>query len=272
MFNRISNQFVGFVKTPSIFKEKKYDGFKLFQFPEKVTYDFTDTDFSKNLVLGKRVEHFFLEALKNSSEYQIIANNIQINNSYRTLGELDFIIKELKTSKLLHIELMYKFYVYNPDIPDEMERWVGPNKKDSLLQKIQKVETNQFPLLHTPETKTYLSSIDLDSKDIEQEICFKASLFIPKELKSYKFPHINEECIIGFWIHLKHFREYNLEGSQFFTPDKQDWPIDPQKGEEWYNFMQVDEQIKNLHSRKKSPLIWIKKIDGSFERIIVVWW
>ncbi len=275
MYNRIPNQFEGFIDTPSIFKNSEFSGFKLFKFPDKisnVTSKNLDKDFSKNLVLGKRVEHFFLETIKDSSKYQLIAHNIQIHDTHRTLGELDFIIRELKTLKILHIELMYKFYVYDPELTGEMERWVGPNKKDSLLQKIQKVKTNQFPLLHTHETKEYLRSIDLDSEDIEQEICFKACLFIPKEVESSNFPHINEQCIIGSWIHLEDFREYNLEGSQFFAPDKQDWPIDPKNGEEWFNFMQLEEQIQHLHSRKKSPLVWIKKIDGSFERIIVVWW
>ncbi len=276
MYNRIENQFEGFVNTPSIFKNSKFSGFKLFEFHNKIFYTSTnkilEKDFSKNLVLGKRVEYFFLAAIKNSPEYQIIANNIQISDKDRTLGELDFIVRELETSKILHIELMYKFYIYDPEISIEMERWIGPNRKDSLLQKIEKVKTNQFPLLRTPETEKYLKSKDIGSEDIKQEICFKASLFIPKKIESYNFSHINKECIVGFWVHLKDFNEYNQEGFQFFAPEKQDWPIDPKNGEEWYSFKEVDEQIQDLHSRNKSPLIWVKKIDGSFERIIVVWW
>ncbi|WP_051227916.1 DUF1853 family protein [Gillisia sp. JM1] len=276
MYNRIENQFEGFIKTPSIFENSNYNGFKVFKFPDKISYTSSnkilEKDFSENLVLGKRVEYFFLAAIKDSSEHQIIANNIQISDKHRTLGELDFIVMELETSKILHIELMYKFYVYDPEVPIEMERWIGPNRRDSLLQKIEKVKTNQFPLLHTPETEKYLKSIDIGSKDIQQEICFKSSLFIPKKLKSYNFSHINKECIVGFWVHLKDFSEYNQDGLEFFAPEKQDWPIDPKNGDEWFSFKEVGEQIQNLHLRKKSPIIWIKKIDGSFERIIVVWW
>ncbi len=276
MYNRIENQFEGFINTPSIFENSKYSGFTLFVFPNKISFtssnQILDKNFSKNLVLGKRVEYFFLAAIKDSGEYQIIAHNIQINDKDRTLGELDFILKDIETSKLLHIELMYKFYVYDPEITIEMERWIGPNRKDSLLQKVEKVKENQFPLLYNPETKEYLQSINIDSEDIQQEICFKASLFIPKELKSYYFPYINIECIIGFWIHLNDLRDYNQEGFQFFSPEKQDWPIDPKYGEEWNNYITIYSQIQDLHLRNKSPLIWIKNPDGNFERIIVVWW
>tara|TARA_R100000935_G_scaffold36483_1_gene57493 strand:+ start:1992 stop:2822 length:831 start_codon:yes stop_codon:yes gene_type:complete len=276
MNNRIPNQFEGFLNAPSIFNSSEFSGLSLFNFSNKESFNYTtknlDKLFSKNLVLGKRAEHFFLEAINHSTKYQLIANNIQINDANRTLGELDFIVKENETSKIFHVELMYKFYVYNPEISGELERWIGPNKKDFLLQKIHKVKTNQFPLLHAPETKKYLKSINLDSDILEQKICFKASLFIPKKLESFNFPNINKECIIGFWIHMEDFLEYNLEGSRFFTPDKQDWPINPKNGEEWYNFNEVYKQIQNLHSRKKSPLVWIKNTNGSFERIIVVWW
>ena len=276
MYERTRYQFEGFINTSSIFKDSKFGGFKLFKFPKNSTYsssrEILEKGVFKNLVLGKRVENFFLEAINTSKDYQIIANNIQISDNYRTLGELDFILKDIETSKLLHIELMYKFYVYDPEITIEMERWIGPNRKDSLLQKVEKVKENQFPLLYNPETKEYLQSINIDSEDIQQEICFKASLFIPKELKSYYFPYINIECIIGFWIHLNDLRDYNQEGFQFFSPEKQDWPIDPKYGEEWNNYITIYSQIQDLHLRNKSPLIWIKNPDGNFERIIVVWW
>lgn len=275
MYNRIEHQFVGFINTPSIFNNSNFAGFKLFELNSNKTFSsssISQQKFPNNLVLGKRVEYFFMSAINASKGYELITNNIQINDEQRTLGELDFIVKDLKTKKLLHIELMYKFYVYDPEFKIELERWIGPNRKDSLLQKIQRVNTNQFPLLHTPEAEKYLKSIDIDSESIQQQICFKANLFIPKNMQTQKFSQINENCIIGYWIHFKDFGDYDQEAFYFFAPEKQDWPIAPENWEEWINFKDVNEQIKELHLRKKSPLIWIKKSDGSFERIIVVWW
>ncbi|HSM64450.1 MAG TPA: hypothetical protein VK833_10970, partial [Gillisia sp.] len=61
-------------------------------------------------------------------------------------------------------------------------------------------------------------------------------------------------------------------GLKFYAPEKQDWPIDPKFGEIWIDFEQIIDQIKELHLKKKSPLIWVKKPNEIFERLIVVWW
>ena len=276
MYNRIANQFEGFLNTLPIFKNSNFIGFALFKGLKKnpgiSSNSIVSKEFPKNLVLGKRVEHFFSAAIEASPEYQLIANNIQISDENRTLGEFDFILRELKTSKILHVEVMYKFYVYDPDFPTEMERWIGPNRKDSLLQKIEKVKTNQFPLLHTSEAKKYLSSLDLSSEDIEQQLYFKATMFIPEKLMDQEFPNINKQSIAGHWYHLEDFNKYKDSGLKFYAPEKQDWPIDPKFGEIWMDFEQISAQIKELHLKKKSPLIWVKKPNEIFERLIVVWW
>lgn len=276
MYNRIVKQIEGFINTPSIFNNSNFIGFKLFEslneIPDNTSNPFLAKEFSKNLVLGKRVEHFFLASIKSSSEYQLIANNIQISDENRTLGELDFLLRELRTSNILHIELMYKFYVYDPEFTIEMERWIGPNRRDSLLQKIEKVKTNQFPLLYTSEAKKYLSSLNLSSEEIEQQLYFKATLFIPEAFIDFEFPHINKQSIAGYWYHLEDFNKFDNPDLKFYAPEKQDWPIDPKFGQIWADFKEIIDQIKELHLRKKSPLIWVKKPNGIFERLIVVWW
>ncbi len=276
MTNRIFNQFLGFIKTPSLFLSRDILDLSLFHKSLEILNISIDTieniHFSENTVLGKRVEHFFKTLVTANENFKLLANNIQIHNKDRTLGELDFIVKDLRENHIFHVELMYKFYVYDPEISIEMERWIGPNRKDSLLQKIEKVKSKQFPLINSPEAKKFLNTMNISAETIQQEICFKASLFIPKQLSTYNFPHINNECIIGFWVHLNDFKEFELLHFQFFAPEKQDWPIDPKYGEVWYDFKEVSEEIKKLHMRKRSPLIWIKKPNAQFERIMVVWW
>lgn len=276
MYNRIVNQYKGFLSSASIFKGSSFTGFlnfePFYEINDSSLQPYLAAEYPENLVLGKRVELFFLAAIKTLQGYQIIASNIQINNEQRTLGELDFIVKELKTNKVLHIELMFKFYVYDPSFPSEMERWIGPNRRDSLLQKLKKVKSNQFPLLHTLEAQKFLRSLGLASKDIEQQLFFKASMFVPEELGQQEFPTINNECIVGYWYHLENFKKYDQSSFEFHAPEKQDWPVDPKHGEKWVGFTEIYEQILELHANKKSPLVWIKRLDGVYERIIVVWW
>ncbi len=276
MHNRTYFQFQGFVNTPSIFLDSNFLGLTLFKWNSK-NFDITSAltelkEFPGNLVLGKRVEHFFKAMVPTTGDYQVLGNNIQIHNQERTLGEFDFILKDLINSQILHVELMYKFYVYDPEFSLEMERWIGPNRKDSLLHKIQKVKKNQFPLIYTPEAREVLSSLNVESDTIHQQIYFKATLFIPEKLSQQKFHHINEKCISGFWYHLKEVIKFDQSAFQFYAPEKQDWPIDPKHGELWFSYAEILQQIQELHLRKKSPLIWIKKPQGEFQKMIVVWW
>lgn len=276
MKNRILNQFIGFLNTPSLICNPNNIGFSIFSFKDiplkNIISEINSISFSNNLVLGKRIELFFESAIISSEQFQLIAKNIQIQNKERTLGELDFILQDLTSSQYLHIELMYKFYIYDPEISEETARWIGPNRKDSFLQKLEKVKNNQFPLLYTKESQQYLRSLELETEEIQQKICFKATLFIPQNLQDHEFEEINDECICGFWIHLKDFEKYGKSSLQFYAPEKQDWPVSPSYGECWYGFEAILNQIRELHSRNKSPLIWVRKPNGIFERIIVVWW
>lgn len=276
MKNRIFCQFQGFVNTPSIFFDKNYSELSLFHWkPVKKdlasAFDKIDA-LSKNLVLGKRVEYFFKALLNNSERFQLLGNNVQIHNEQRTLGEFDFFIKDHKTLEILHIELMYKFYVYDPKQPTEIESWIGPNRKDSLIRKITKVKVSQFPLLNSPEAKKYLNHLEIHADNIQQQILFKALLFIPETYENHNFEHINRQCIAGYWYHFSELKKFCDLNYQFYAPEKQDWPIDPAHGEVWFSHSEIEEQIKALHKRKKSPLIWIKKSNSTYEKMIVVWW
>ena len=75
----------------------------------------------KNLRLGHQVEHIYLQLLKASNKYKVLAHSIQLIEYKRTLGELDFIIKSLVTDEIIHVELAYKFYLIDYTIDDVVE-------------------------------------------------------------------------------------------------------------------------------------------------------
>lgn len=277
MDKRLELQFQGFLATPPLwFKNDLFD-LPQFEFPrapllskEKILAG--SPSLLTNFVLGKRAESFFQLALAHSERFQVIAQNIQIQREKITLGEIDFLIEDIFKNRQFHIELVCKFYVYDPSFENELERWIGPNRKDSLLQKTEKLKQKQLPLLHKPETGPYLSELNLKSEKLQQEVCFKANLFIPKSLKDKEFEHINNQCVSGFWIHFKEFTETGYGKFQFLAPKKQDWLIDPKYGENWVSFSEIKERIEELLLHKKSPLIWIRTNKEEFEHLFVVWW
>jgi len=270
-------QFQGFLATPPLwFKNDLFD-LPQFEFPQapllsKETILAGSPSLLTNFVLGKRAESFFDLALTHSDRFQVIAQNIQIQREKITLGEIDFLIEDPIKNRQLHVELVCKFYIYDPSFENELERWIGPNRKDTLLQKTKKLKQKQLPLLFKPETEPYLSGLNLQSDKIEQEVCFKANLFIPKNLKNKEFEHINNECISGFWLHFEEFTETEYGRFEFLVPKKQDWSIDPKYGENWVSYSEIKESIGELFLQKKSPLIWIRTNRRQFERAFIVWW
>jgi len=276
MQNRIEKQFEGFIKTPPLWKNS-LEGIAQFKLPEVKNHLETSVakdspSLASNFVMGKRVERFFEWIIRQDNNFELLAENIQISCDKITKGEIDFLLKDLIKQQFLHIEMVYKFYVYDPSFSSEMGRWIGPNRRDSLLQKITKLKEKQFPLLFKPETEDLLNSLNLNSSKISQKTCFKANLFVPKHLENAKFPQVNKDSIVGTWLYFADFKSNVYKDFEFFAPKKQDWPILPNHGETWYTHSEIIIQIENLFEKKKAPLIWMKKPGNNYERFFVVWW
>lgn len=278
MENRLHHQLQGFIETPLLWKNK--DLFDLEQFeipsfilPEDLNIEEELPSLNSNFVLGKRMERYFELLLKFSEGWQILEKNVQIQKDKITIGELDFLLKNSSSAgKIFHVELVYKFYVYDPSLKKETSRWIGPNRNDSLLQKISKLKQQQFPLLFNPATQYKLKYLSLSRESIKQEVCFKAQLFVPKEMINNKFSGINEDCICGYWIRMEMFSSEEFRSFKYAFPIKQDWPVSPGNNKDWISYSEVKEKIQEAHLNKKSPLIWVKKGDLMFEKFFVVWW
>ncbi len=272
----LKHQYLGFTNSTSLLKSETSSYFTIFNFEEltknTIHPENIEINIRENEVLGKRVEHFFEYCITISKRFDILAKNIQVFDDKITIGELDFIVKDLQQNKVLHIELVCKFYVYDTTLGDGLERWTGPNRKDSLLQKVKKLTLKQFPLLYKKETKPILENLHLDSSKIDQQVCFISYLFIPFILKNDTFPFINNKCIVGFWIKSNAFTIEEYGGSQFYLPQKKDWISNPKYCTTWLSFEEILPQIQSSLSQKKSPLLWMKENEDSFIRFFVVWW
>ena len=276
MNQRIKEQLIGFINTPSLWRDRDLFDIKQFQYPDYTDNNLLDSashipDLRTNFVLGKRMEIFFNHLLFHSQQFEVIAKNLQIYREKITLGELDFLIKDLQHNSTYHVELVYKFYLYDP-LYDGKEGWIGPNRKDSLIQKISRLQEHQLPLLHAKETREIIRSYGLNEKEIEQQVCFKATLFIPKSHKLPAFPNINTACIVGYWIRFKDFSYSEYATHSFYAPKKQDWPIDPSTNKEWNSYPEFLVQVEEFINNRMSPLVWMKNKTGGFQRFFVVWW
>lgn len=277
MINREWFQFLGFLSTPPLWEDSDHFKLKQFSLPQ---INFSESpDFSRelpslqtNYVLGKRIEEFYSLVLERSPDHQILAQSMQIFKEKITLGELDFILKASVEERTIHLEVVYKFYIYDPTQQEELERWIGPNRKDAFLKKLLKLEEKQLPLIEREESARALEDLQVDIKDIKQEVSFLAHLFIPRHLKDRVFPYVNNKCITGIWIPFKEFSYEDFGSNKYFIPVKQDWPIDPAQNEIWYSFQEILPAIKEIIESERSPLIWMITPSNVRERLFIVWW
>ncbi|WP_062058810.1 DUF1853 family protein [Aquimarina longa] len=276
----IVNEYLGFLNSAPLWLDETLFEFSIFDFKElsKTNILPSDTDTllginnNQNEVLGKRIEHFFEHCILNSHRYSIISKNIQVFRDKITIGELDFILQDQLHNKIIHLELVYKFYVYDPQINIEMERWIGPNRKDTLLKKVAKLKTKQLPLLYKSETSHILESLHTHPTHINQQVCYLGALFVPLSLKNKNIPFLNNQCIIGFWIKSKEFTKERYSAYSFNIPLKKDWIVNPKYCTTWFSFEEIIVHAYKSLAKKKSPLLWMKSNGDSYERFFIVWW
>lgn len=261
-------QYEGFLKTPFLWNGKGV--FDLQQFSNNsVKTSYFSSTIPERLRLGKLVERFVSYELQQDTSIKIISENIQIQQEKITLGELDCIL--LKNEKPIHLEIVYKFYLYDSSVgKTEIEHWIGPNKKDSLLQKVNKLKEKQLPLLYSNECLKYLESLKLIPEKIEQQLFFKAQLFVPLKDYGNKLPLINNECINGFYVtptELNQFKE-----CKFHIPNKHNWLVYPHTNIDWLTFSNFTTKLQEYLSDERAPLCWLKKTNGELIKIFVIWW
>ena len=263
----IQKRYDGYLQAPCLWKDKAVYNIHQFEITPKSTKFNLELD--EKLRLGKYVERFVSFELSQYSMIKVVAENIQIQKDKITLGELDCII--LKDEKPIHLEIIYKFYLYDASIGNtEISNFIGPNRKDSLVEKLNKLKEKQLPLLYSTECENYLKRIHLSSESIEQQVYFKAQLFVPLLEKEIKLQQLNQNCVVGFYMNFSELLQFS--DCKFYIPIKKDWLVIPNRNVAWQNFNQFKESSKEYLARQFSPLCWLKKENGEIEKFFLIWW
>lgn len=266
-----------FIHLPDLRLDSEDYPFKNFSFKE--TYiDNYSFQYPTQLIIGKQAEAAFEAYLSNSQYYELSAKNTQIYSSHppdsgnkrETIGELDYIVKDLHTQESIHIELACKFYLYDRNLSNtEEKRWIGPNRKDSLFDKLEIIKYKQFPLLKRKETIEYLTNHHLEIPT-SQEMCLKALLFIPMGTKKELLPRNYQDCVMGQWIRHLEFLKLPAEGT-FTLRNKKEW-LNPDLSQvKWLSLEEIKPEVLYHIQNQNSPLVY-HKTNSTIEKLFVVWW
>jgi len=266
-FKEIQQQYQGFLSTNVLWKNELI-GLQQLKLPPINTTIFNGT-ITKTPRLGKRVESFVSCYLKQYESIEILKENIQIQKDKITIGELDCLF--LEDDKPIHLEIIYKFYLFDNTVGNtEIEHWIGPNRKDSLQQKLEKLATKQLPLLYKKECEQLLKQIHFNIDEIQQKVLFKSQLFVPLNTTKINFKHLNSNCVSGFYTNKKELQVF--KECKFYIPSKMNWLLEPTLNVDWQNYTTFKKQVSEILEQKTSPLCWFKKQNGEIFKFFLVWW
>jgi len=262
--------FSGFLKSSYLSKDCLIPGLENFQMPESIDEE-CYPDLKENLMLGKRAERYFSKSIELSDEYDMLLESIQVFKEKRTIGEFDFFVKRLSDNQLIHVELVYKFYLLKLNTGFAAANWVGPNLNDSLELKVDKLQKKQFPLIKSEEGIRVLESHHLNPDHVLQQLAFFGNLFLPASRRDIVH-ELYPEAIQGYWYTLNEFIQAQCSSCTYFIPTKIDWFMQNPGGVDWLELDELLEILQLLTDSKKSPMVWKNNPDGTVDRLFVVWW
>lgn len=227
------------------------------------------TELPDNLRLGHLAERIVSTLINSSDNYRVLFENIQIVDEGRTIGELDFIIESLVQKTQTHLELAYKFYLFDPRISSmEINYWIGPNRNDSLSEKLDKLKSKQFPLLYNKSTAERLKGIEVDK--LNQALCFLVSLYIPYEFKASLSPEF-QGGLKGYYLDKQTFDQLNTKEKLYCLPPKTEWGMDPSHNKEWKGYDELNQVITTILDGGQAVLCW-QKLKEEYLEFFIVWW
>lgn len=222
----------------------------------------------RRLRLGQLAEQFVFNQLETSNDFKILAKNLQIQNEKSTVGELDALIDQ--KGRTIHLEIVYKFFLYDDTCNNmSLKNWIGPNRKDSLVMKVEKLQKKQLPLLHSGYTEPYLKKLKLQVQQIEQQVLFKAQLFTPYG-QDIKIENLNPKSGYGYYFRLHQLKDFKK--AKFYIPRKIDWFLEPETQVEWMSVSNFEHRAAIFLDETRAFMFWMKTTNGMLSKGFLVWW
>lgn len=154
--------------------------------------------------------------------YRLLVHNLPVREGKVTVGELDMLLEDAQ-GNLIHLECAVKFYLaHRPELGD-WRNWVGPNGRDRLDIKLQRLLNHQLTLSRHPAAQQLLISQDIDAKSISPRY-FLRGMFFPHPDSGQSLPaHSNPGCLTGRWLLWESFAGQCENSHRWTALQKLDW-------------------------------------------------
>lgn len=152
--------------------------------------------------LGIRSEALLDWGLRRTDRFRVIDAQVQLRQGGQSLGELDFLLEDRVTGQLEHWELAVKFFLWGVD---GEAAWIGPDRKDRLALKLERMLHRQLPLSGNEVFRDWLRTHhpDLGDRPWQRRLLSRGWLFLPPDAPFPEQPLGSEQCGRGWWLPLR---------------------------------------------------------------------
>ncbi|WP_105902468.1 DUF1853 family protein [Vibrio gangliei] len=216
LFNKISDWMT---VTPPLFTPNQH---RLADNPFSPDITPLPIEYSGNSRLGFWYQHLCHQLFAGHPHYQILAEEIQLNDQGRTIGALDFVLLNQVSDSAEHWEVAIKFYILFNGY------WYGPNSRDRLDLKLSHMLNHQLTMSQHSCFKHLYPTLE----HIEPKLLMQGRLYvnpfrdetIPTHCLEYE---INTSQINGYWCFFDEVSQiqqplYALKKGQWLTGKESD--------------------------------------------------
>ncbi len=159
--------------------------------------------------LGLYFEELYECLLTHLLGFEVLARNLQIRGAERTLGELDFVVRNPRTHEIEHHEVAVKFYLGVHRQESGATFWHGPNAIDRLDLKTRSLLEPQSQRTLLAETAAALQALGI-AQPVTTRIFMPGYLFYPSpdspDQESNVPPTVPSNHERGHWLYLAQAR------------------------------------------------------------------
>lgn len=197
-------------------------------------------------LLGKRFERFIEYWLRFSGKYEVLISNRPVSRNKITLGEIDYVMRDVFSGEIFHLEVASKYYLgYNNS--DLWSNWKGINAKDTLEDKMTKFR-KQLTIFDREEGVALLDELGLSRP--QSLLMMKGFFFYHwKNIKGAKSPQLSlPSHNAGLFLKESEISEFFQGDNSWVLLSKHNWfaPYVAAGSEELYSEIGIQAKIHSL--------------------------
>ena len=204
--------------------------------------------------VGVRFEALLAFWLRWRPDCALLGHNLQVRDGGRTLGAFDFIMR-CQDGRVEHWEVAVKFYLQRRD-SDDWSAWVGPNQRDRLDIKLERMRGHQLPLSSLRESQDILRSAGVLDVPVQRGV-LKGAFFSPWDRAARGPQGSRSATPRGRWVEAHRLEDYGAQvpGCRWTQREKPNW-LGPSRCDQGLP-MTTDEWIAKTNARDVGrPELW----------------